>query len=56
MIIAQLDYHDFDGMTVAKIKEMLKDMPDDAVFDLIPANHYGDAEYLEVSHYKKDDK
>ena len=56
MILAQLGYDDFDGMTVGEIKEMLNDMPDDAVFDLIPGNHYGDTEYLEVTHNSKESK
>lgn len=55
MIIAQIDLHDFDSMTVAEIKSQLAEMPDDAVFNLIHANHYGDSEYLEVTHNKKDE-
>lgn len=53
MILAQLTYDDFNGMTVADIKEMLNGMFDDAVFNLIPANHCGDAEHLEVTYNSK---
>lgn len=49
MIVAQLDLNDFDGMTVAEIKRQLSEMPEEAIFNLIPANHYGDSEYLEVT-------
>jgi len=54
LILDQITYNDWDGMTVSEVKEYLSEYPDHAVFKFIELDNVLIKEYFQIEELEKD--